>query len=278
MKKSIFSLFLIFASFAAVSAQAKNTDLEKAIQDAKRITLEEIRDQKRNAGTPSLDVPVPAEFNDTDSFGKNVVFLGSLYAGTVFIAPSCTTPDVPPNLAPDDKCVVKALNQNITSTLFSDPAWQITIPGKSAKNVIYLLLNNTVQFDNGFAAGNFLGGQGFMSYSPVVTITSEALNDPAAIDPGTGLPMNGSFTTGLPGAKFRSRTFTATQFEQEIDSYASVNGRGLSRTFFKAIGLNENIIDKLYKKDMTLKFGIRVAQIGAVASGTYSYTFRVIGQ
>ncbi|MEQ1606632.1 MAG: hypothetical protein ABL999_17360 [Pyrinomonadaceae bacterium] len=278
MKRLIGIFFLTIAGASFGLAQGTNKELQRAIADAKKVAIDELRDAKQNARTQEVNVLTPADFNDQDSFGKDVMFLGSLYAGTVFIAPTCNVPDVPPNLAPDDKCITKALNQNLPSTVYSDPAWQITIPGKTAKNVIYLLLNNTVQHDNGFAAGNFLGGQGFMSYGPVVTIVSEALNDPAALDPGTGLPMNGSFTTGLPGSKFRTKIYTAGQFEQEIDSYASVNGRGLSRVFFKSIGLPESVVDKIYKKDLTLKFGIRVAQFGAVASGTYSYTFRVIGQ
>lgn len=274
--RRIFVGILVLASTAVIGFAQTKVE-QKLIEESRIAAMEEIRlaKQTRQNGAPM--VATPSDFNDTDSFGKNVQFLGSLYAGTVYIAPSCNIPDVPAPLAPDDKCVVKALNQNIVATDFFDPAWEITIPGRSAKNVIYLLLNNTVQYDNGFASGNLLGGQGFMSYSPRITVVSDALNDPAALNPD-GTPMNGSFTTGLPGAKFRTRIFTTGQFEQEIDSYASVNGRGLSRVFFRSIGLPENVIDKLFKKDMTLKFGMRVAQFGAVASGTYSYTFRVLGQ
>ena len=278
MKRLIGLCFLMIASAGSGLAQATDKELQRAIADAKKVAIDELREAKENARSQSINVLTPSDFNDQDSFGKDVMFLGSLYAGTLFIAPTCAPPDIPPNLAPDDKCVVKALNQGLPSTVYENPVWQITIPGKTVKNVVYLLLNNTVQHDNGFAAGNFLGGQGFMSYSPVVTIVSEALNDPAAINPVTNMPMNGSFSTGLPGSKFRTKIYTAGQFEQEIDSYASVNGRGLSRVFFKSLGLPNSVIDNIYKKDMTLKFGIRVAQFGAVASGTYSYTFRVIGQ
>ena len=117
-----------------------------------------------------------------------------------------------------------------------------------------------------------------MSYSPRITFVSEALDDPSLINPMTGQPFNGSFTTGLPGSKFRTKIYTAANFEQEIDSYASVNGRGLSRVFFRSLGLSESVINQIFKKDITLKFGMRIAQFGAVASGTYSYQFRVMGQ
>ncbi len=279
MRKAIAIIWTGLLCFAGVSAQDKNADVLRASAEAKAMIQKEIRDAKRRAASgEQLSVPVPADFNDTDSFGKEVKFLGSLYAGTVFIAPTCSTPDVPPNLAPDDKCLPKALNQNIPSTVFTDPAWQITIPGKAVKNVIYLMMNNSVVFDNSFGPGNTLGGQGIMSYSLVVTIENEALNSPLAINPNTNTPMNGVFETGLPGTKFRSRIFTAGSFEQEVDSYASVNGRGISRAFWRDVGLPDSVIDNFYKKDTTLKFGIRVSQFGAVAFGQYFYTFRAIGQ
>jgi len=167
MKRIIVGILLL-ASTAVVGLGQTKAD-QISIEEGRKAAIEEIRLAKetRQSGAPM--VATPSDFNDTDSFGKNVVFLGSLYAGTLFIAPTCSVPDVPPNLAPDDVCVSKALNQNLFATDYFHPTWQITIPGKSAKNVIYLLLNNTVQHDNGFAGGNFLGGQGFFSYSPRIT-------------------------------------------------------------------------------------------------------------
>lgn len=279
MKNITASIFLTLICVLTGFSQIKDSEVRRAGAEAKALIFNEIREAKRNrSGGPELNVPVPADFNDTDSFNENVKFLGSLYAGTVFVAPTCSVPDVPPNLAPDDKCLAKGLGQNVPSTLFTDPAWQVTIPGKKTKNVIYVVFNNSVVYDNAFAPGNLLGGQGFMSYSLVVTIENEALNSPLAIDPTTGLPMNGTFTSGLPGTKFRSRFFTAGEFEQEVDSYASAMGRGISRAYWRAVGLPDSVINEFYKKDTTLKFGIRVAQFGAVASGQYFYTFRVFGQ
>jgi hypothetical protein len=48
--------------------------------------------------------------------------------------------------------------------------------------------------------------QGRFSYVPTITIESEALNDPSLIDPTTGLPYNGSFTTGGSGAYLANKT------------------------------------------------------------------------
>lgn len=279
MVRFIICIGLIATGVAMAAAQGKNAEMEAAIAEANKALLQEMRDAKRGAGTPTLNVPVPADLNDTDSFGKNVQFLGSGYAGTVFVDEVCPPPFPPPfALATDDICVVKPAGGNLSATLYTRPEWQITIPKNSAKNVIYLLMNHSIRHNNSANAGGAAGGQGVFTYSPVVTIESEALESPLAIDPQTGLPMNGSFTTGLPGTRFRSRIFTAGQPIDEVESYASVNGRGLSRVFWKSVGLPESVIDDLFKKKMVLRFKINVAQFGPVVFGQYSFVVRAMGQ
>jgi hypothetical protein len=159
--------------------------------------------------------------------------------------------------------------------------WQITIPGNTVDNVVYPMLNNNVGYD-AFAAeaapGNGYGsGFAFFRFTPVVTIESVALNDPAAIHPTTGLPMNGSYTTSLSGTRVRNFLVRDDDFISDNDSYASVAGRGLSRAYFASLGLPQSVINNLFKKSMTLKFGIRADVNGPVQQAFYSYTFRLLG-
>lgn len=275
MKRFCVSILLGAALSSFAFAQERTVVTEDSGESTKA-AREEIRMQKLSFLTPANRTNAgPNDFADLDSFGKNVMFLGSLYAGTVYIDTDCSLANVG-TLAPDDKCVVKATDTPLPSQVFTDPAWQVTIPGKTAKNVIYLLLNNTVQ---SFSVNNgATNGTAGVSYSPQVTLISSALNDPAAIDPTTNLPMNGSFTTGLPGSKTQSFTLAPTQFNTDLLSYGSVNGRGFSRSYFKAIGLSDNIIDNIFKKDLTLKFGIRVSARPKTEAATFFYQFRILGQ
>ena len=227
----------------------------------------------------------PADFNDTASFGKNAKFLGSLYAGSLYVYRSCDPQilldELELTLAPDDHCIVHTSATPMTTTTVFDPVWQITIPANSVDNVIYPMLNNTVGYDatpstpptgNGYGAG-------FASirFSPVVTIESTALNDPGAIDPNTGLPMNGSYTVTLPGTRLKGFVVGVDDFFSENDSYASVAGRGFSRTYFTALGLPQNVINNLFKRAMTLKFGIRADVNGPIQQAFFSYQFRLLG-
>jgi hypothetical protein len=227
----------------------------------------------------------PADFNDTASFGKNAKFLGSLYAGSVFVYHSCDPQiletEIGLVLAADDHCVVHNSATPMTTTTIFDPVWQITIPANTVDNVIYPMLNNNVGYDayvDPSATGNGFGaGFAYFRFSPVVTIESAALNDPTAINPTTGLPMNGSFTTGIAGTRVRSFLVRDDDFISDNDSYASVAGRGLSRAYFASIGLPQSVINNLFKKSMTLKFGIRADVNGPVQQAFYSYTFRLLG-
>jgi hypothetical protein len=230
-------------------------------------------------------VASPADFNDTASFGNNAKFLGSLYAGTLYVYRSCDPQilldEIGLVLAADDHCVAHNSTTPMSTTTVFDPVWQITIPGNSVDNVIYPMLNNTIGYDatpsvappgNGYGAGF-----AFIRFSPVVTIESTALNDPTAIDPNTNLPMNGSFTTTLAGTRLKGFMVHDDDFFSENDSYASVGGRGLSRTYFAALGLPPTVINNLFKRSMTLKFGIRADVNGPMQQAFFSYTFRLLG-
>lgn len=282
MKKLIIGLLAAACGIQAAFAQKGiDKDSMKEARDEARQQQTQLKKQAAAANVQALASPTPNPFNDTDSFGQNVLFLGSMYAGTVYVYHSCD-PQVLLDeqgvvLAADDHCLVKPMGGSTgvpgasTVSVFDD-VWQVTIPKNTVQNVIYPMLNNGVLWFN-----DGTSGPGSYSYSPQVTIVSDALNDPAAVDPATGLPMNGSYTTSLAGsvAKFMP-SLVGGEFENT--NYASVAGRGFSRTYFRALGLPNNVINKLFKKEITLKFGIRVRVSGAIEYGQFFYQFRLLGQ
>jgi hypothetical protein len=281
MKQLLSVIFTITICLQFSFAQKAKPEGQLASQRELQNRTAEIRKETANAAM----LASPSDFNDTASFGKNVKFLGSLNAGTVFVYRNCDPQilldEIQTTLAPDDHCIAHNSVSPMSTTSVFDPAWQITIPGNSVDNVIYPMLNNTVGYDAfpsepGFNNG-YSTGFAFVRFSPVVTIESVALNDPNAIDPNTGLPMNGSFTTTLPGTRVKSFFVGAEDFFSENDSYASVAGRGFSRTYFASLGLPQNVINQLFKKSMTLKFGIRADVNGPVQQAFFSYQFRLLG-
>lgn len=281
MKKLCLSILLgaAMASFGLGQEKAKSHAALEA--EALKAAHDEISEQKRSFagayGRPDAGPSLPPT-EDADSFGKNVMFLGSTYAGSVFVRQDCTPdPPLPPfTIGPDDYCVDKAPNTPLLDQSFSNDAWQITIPGKTAKNVFYLLINHTVQ---AFAINNDPGNAtaGYL-YSPRVTLISTAFNGPGVIDPSTGLQANGRITVGLPGSTGKTYSLAQGQFQNDLNSYASVNGRGLSRAFFRAIGMPENVIEDIFKKDLTMKFGMNFNIQPKTTSASFFYQLRVLGQ
>ena len=65
-----------FAQKSEIASTSKH-QFQKAASDWKK------------ESTNVASIASPADFNDTASFGKNAKFLGSLYAGTLFVYRSC---------------------------------------------------------------------------------------------------------------------------------------------------------------------------------------------
>lgn len=251
------------------AASAQNGRNNQKIRDEAKSAREESKLDKSQFRNVTVNALVPTDFNDTDSFGKSVVFLGSLYAGTLFIVEDCASIILP---APDDHCAEHSTAAPMATVDQFDPAWQVTIPGKTVKNVIYPMLNNGVSYE----VFPSVDGQASVRYTPLLRIESDALNDPLAVYPN-GTPMNGSFATSLAGTRLRNFSVRVGESSFENDNYASVGGLGLSRAYFRAIGLPNSVIDKLFIKDMTLKFGIRARLTGAANNSSMFYTFRLVG-
>jgi hypothetical protein len=275
---------LIFVFTISICAQLGFAQTKQSMRSSLREAQMEAAEMKKGAANIA-SLANPTDFNDTASFGRNVKFLGSLYAGSLYVYRSCDPQilldELQLTLAPDDHCIVHNSTTPMATTTVFDPVWQITIPANTVDNVIYPMLNNTIGFDATPSAAPFDNGYGpgFASirFSPVVTIESIALNDPAAVDPVTGVPLNGAYTATLSGTRVKGFIVGVDDFFSENDSYASVAGRGLSRTYFASLGLPQSVINNLYKKSMTLKFGIRADVNGPVQQAFFSYTFRLLG-
>ena len=151
MKKLIMCLLIAACGVQMAFAQ-KSIDRD-ALKEARSEARSEQSALKKQLVMQPLAVPTPNPFNDTDSFGKNAQFLGSLYAGTVYVYHSCD-PAILLNeagvvLAADDHCVVKRSRYG-----YRHARRYLTTCGRSPfrkiryNNVIYPMLNNGVFWEN----------------------------------------------------------------------------------------------------------------------------------
>lgn len=279
MKRALSILLLIVAAVSMSAAQKRQLNSARSVAaEARQTAIAEANDAKEAAiaGKSAAAKESGSDFYDEDSFDKNVKFLGSFYAGTLYVYNSCD-PTVLLNdlglvLAADDQCVVHSTATPMATATVDNPIWQITIPKKTVKNVVYIMLNKGIGYD---AYATTTGPAGLF-FSPRVTIISDALNDPAAINPQTGLPMNGSYTTSLSGSY--NEGFSVNDFSYRYTNDASISSRGISRDYLAALGLPQNVINNFFKKEMTLQFGFRARVNGPIDFGQFYYTYRILGQ
>lgn len=282
MKNLFISITIICAGILPIAAQksASMPDRREITEMRKELVREMRNEVSRSSDGPALAVSAavsPADVGEVDSFGKSVKFMGIASSGVIYVYSSCDPAvlltDLDLTLGVDDRCLAVA-NPAVTTTAIFDNVARINLPAKANSNILYMINNHSINwsFQNP-TVGNV---SALMGYSPRVTIESVALNDPAAINPDTGLPMNGSYTTTGNGSKSISQTLVQNEFANFLESYSRANTAGFSRTFFAALGLPNNIIDELYKKPMTIRLGARVS-VRNVPFGQYFYTARFLG-
>ena len=183
MKKLITVIFTIAVGLQVTVAQ-KAEDASTSMREFQKGAA----GWKKEAASIA-SIASPADYNDTASFGKNAKFLGSLYAGSLFVYRSCDPQvlldELELTLAADDHCIVHNSTTPMLTTSVFDPVWQITIPANTVENVIYPMLNNTVGYDALPSDPSVPGGNngypaGFASirFTPVVMIESTAVERP----------------------------------------------------------------------------------------------------
>ncbi len=267
--KRIFTIVAVLL-IAMQIASAQKSQIDESLKNE----LKSIRREQQNP-VNALIAALP--LGEPDSFGKNAKFLGTATTGVVYVYYSCDPQvlqaDLQLTLGADDRCLAHTPGAATSRGTFDDIG-RITLPGRSADNVVYFIVNNTI--DNEFQNDTSSGMPAFFTYVPRLTIESPALNNPNAVDPTTGLPLNGVLTVNVGGTKLFQRTIPANDFEFAFDNFSTAATRGFARSYFADLGLPSSVINNLYRQPMTIKLGMRVVVRGQYF-GQYLYTLRLMG-
>ncbi len=265
LKKSIVAISLLAFSVTAAIA-ANRAPIKQPSPAYKKLQLalkQETRNYLRGDGMVEKAAPLARsvstkaytdeEVGDANSFGRNVKFVGMVQSGNLQIAPDCTPdPMFPPG--PNDHCFVPDANGFAS---FNLPAvGQVLIPGKSVKT---LLCHWQTPFAS-FIYQNQLAvyqGNARATVTATYKIENEVLSDPALIDPGTGLPFGGSFTTGLASIS-DTRGLQPGEFQNYSDNDTRVCNGGLisKRSLIEGYGLTEAQATQFFKKDTIITIGL----------------------
>lgn len=213
---------------------------------------------------PSVD-----DVGDADSFGRSVIYLGMAQTQGVVVLPDCTGSD--PTL---ERCIVA--NPAPAPTSFNESGLAtINLPAKASKSLLCFTLTPlaSILWQNNLATP----ASARFSANAVITIDNDVLDDPALIDPNTGLPFGGIMTLGLSTfSDLHTLQPGETDNKNLFMTRSCIAGIVSKRNLVEGFGFSEAQAKEFFKKPMTLTFGAR-GTVALTEFLSYFYGFRLYG-
>jgi len=268
------ALAVSVASLAAGAAPARTPALEKSPD---LLRAPQLRKPTLRAASPLLlspsataaAAPTVDDVGDADSFGRNVTYLGLAQTLSVAVVDDCSASD--PTL---ERCILANPAPATTSFNEADLA-AINLPAKATKSLMCFALTPIVQvqWENTLATPSTARFSG----RALISIDNEVLDDPALINPDTGLPFGGVLSLSLS-------TYTDLHTLQpgEIDfktfqlSRSCIAGIISKRVLVDTYGLTDTQANQFFKKPMTITFGAS-GTFGLTSFANYLYGIRLYG-
>jgi len=210
------------------------------------------------------------QLGDPDSFGHNAKYMGLVSSGLVLLRPSCEGEE----LGPDDRCIV--LNPGNELTEFNLPdIGRITFPAGSTVSLIYTIISPNLNYQFLNAGGAPVPNARF-AFAPYFTLESDALADPALINPVTGAPFGGRLDLTFAGRTV-DRSLAAGERAREALNYTRAGIGGISTAVLREnYGLSAQVIGRIFRGQITLRVGMR-GNVRQVSDAFLFFSSRFMG-
>jgi len=214
--------------------------------------------------------PTVEDVYDVDSFGRPVVFLG-LTSATVYLSDSCPVDPADPA----EHCQVVTPSPASTSFTFDDAA-HITLPAKSANSLLCYWFSPVLNVTWSNPAATPALGR--LRYNPTLTVENPVLNDPALIDPTTGVPFGGKLLTAMTSSETLVMPLNAGQTitERSRDSAVCMAGLISKQALIENYGLTDAQAKEFFKKPTTVRLNLTGFSQN-VAFSSMVFGLRIVG-
>lgn len=206
---------------------------------------------------------------DPYSFGRDKTYLGVVQVRSVALRNDCT------GYPPETPCVELLPAPAVTNVDEMDLG-TIELPSRATNSILCFTFTPfaTWQWTNG--TGSQQTAQ--MWLRPKVRIESDVLNDPALIDPHTGLPFNGVLLESTITTFLQSRTLDPNESDLQFQATTRSCTGGLVnvRALRDSYGLSNRVIRDFFRNPITVTFGVW-GQVSMVDYGSYSVGVRLYG-
>lgn len=220
---------------------------------------------KRISPTAIGDVTVE-DVGDVDSFGRNLRWLGVTQLN------ASLTSDCSGWTGPGCQVITPGA---FTTFNFTDLA-HIRLPPRATKSLLCHWLSPlvTVSYENATASQV----NALLRYNPTLTIENEVLNDPALINPMTGLPFGGRLETGMTSSEFYEVPLApGTQFTQRSrDSAVCIAGFLSKRTLVDSYGLTDAQATAFFQHETMVRMNLS-GSVNHVTDASFIFGLRIIG-
>lgn len=204
---------------------------------------------------------------DSNSFGREVVWAGSGSTKPVRVSSTCIPSDYTVCANPSTGGSIQQFDARALAT--------IKLPRGAALSLICHHISPTFSYHMSNYSGR-LTNSAFLHLTPYATVYNEALNDPSAVDPSSGLPLGGSFDVQMVGTFARSKSLANEAVEQHSESYtrSCVGGMVNQNTLEVLYNLPETVAKKFFKNETKIVFHLKGAH-NFVDSAYFSYGIRL---
>jgi hypothetical protein len=215
------------------------------------------------------------DVGDADSFGRALKWLG---VGQMNIALADSCPAPLPSGTVGNAC--EPLQPLAAQTDFSfDDVARITLPKNASTSLLCHWFSPYLGVS--YRNPNPAGGAPVVArlwYQPTLTIENALLDDPALIDPTTGLPFNGRLTTSVTNYEIFEVPLPAdTQVSvRERDTATCIAGFVSRRALVQTWGLTPGQAAQFFKHPTTIRMNIR-GSARYVANADMIFGLRIIG-
>ncbi|QGX39649.1 hypothetical protein [Permianibacter aggregans] len=200
---------------------------------------------KAMAAAPTVD-----EVGDVDSFGRKVKWAGVGQTIAVTADPACVPDEFNRCIATSSGGAFASFDQRDLET--------IVLPAKSVHSLVchHITPFYFYQFMNSTGSQQ-TGAQ--LLLTPYVTVYNDVLNDPAAIDPNTGLPYGGQLEFSMAVTSWQQRTLEPGEQHLQRENYSRHCIAGLlsKQSLIANWGLPEALANKFFKNDTKIVFHLR---------------------
>jgi hypothetical protein len=210
------------------------------------------------------------EVYDTDSFGRNVRWLG-LASAFINVQTGCPKPTTP-----DEFCQeLNATPGAPTNFVFNDAA-RIKLPKYATNSLLCYWFSPvlTVTYSN-VTASRVIGR---FRYTPTLTIENPVLSDPSLIDPTTGAPFGGQLLTSMTSSESFQESLEpgVTLSERTRDSTVCMAGFISHKALINNYGLTPAQADDFFASPTTVRLNV-TGSVQHVSNASMVFGLRVVG-